>query len=774
MRILVVGSGGREHALAWKLAQSRRVAEVIVTPGNGGTVWDGQVSPHRAAARRAPVPAEDIHGLVSLARAEKVGLVVVGPEAPLVAGLADACREAGIPVFGPAKAAARLEGSKSFAKRFMEQHGIPTAPARICTDFGEALAEVRRRGAPVVIKADGLAAGKGVAVCTTVAEAEAALRTAMLEEKFGEAGRVVLVEDRLEGVEASVLAFTDGRTVVPMLPAQDYKRAGEGDRGPNTGGMGSYAPAATLTSPQIEEVRRTILQPVVDGMRAAGSPYIGVLYAGLMLTPQGPKVLEFNCRFGDPETQAILPLLRTDLLEVLEACVEGHLHEVLLEWQEGGCVCVVLASEGYPGAYRKGLPIAGLEEAERGTHVAVFHAGTEWVGGGWITAGGRVLGVTAWDESVEAARERAYRAVERVHFEEMQFRRDIAAPGPGVPTTYAAAGVDIGRKMRMLERVKAAVEGTYREGVLAGIGNFGGLFDLAVLRGARDPVLVASTDGVGTKTKLAAKVGRYRSLGHDLVNHCVNDVLVQGARPLFFLDYVASSRLEPAVIEEIIIGCAEACREVKCALLGGETAEMPGVYLPGELDLVGTLVGWVEREAIVDGREVVPGDVCVGLASSGLHTNGYSLARRVFAGFPLEAVPPELGVPLADALLEPHRCYLPWLERIWAAGIRVKAMAHITGGGLPGNLPRVLPQGVRAIIRKASWLVPPLFRLIQQAGAVEEAEMYHVFNMGVGMVLVAPPEQAELAVKAAPGDAWLIGEIAAGEAGGPAVRLVDA
>ena len=429
MRVLVVGSGGREHALAWKIAQSDRVSEILVAPGNGGTVWEGRESPRLTAARRVATRGEGVEDLVALALDRLVQLVVVGPEVPLAEGLANACVQSGLRVFGPVKAAAALEGSKAFAKRFMEAHGIPTGEALISDDFEQALAEVRRRGAPVVVKADGLAAGKGVAVCGTVAEAEMALRRSMLEGRFGEAGRVVLVEERLEGVEASVLAFTDGRTVLPMPPAQDYKRAQDGDRGPNTGGMGSYAPAASLTSAQVEEIRRSVLQPTVDGTRKAGTPYVGVLYAGLMLTDQGPRVLEFNCRFGDPETQAILPLLESDLVGIMEACVEGRLHELELSWRDGGCVCVILASDGYPRSYPKGRPISGLQEAEELRNVVVFHAGTTLEDGKLITSGGRVLGVTAWDKSVETARERAYRVAEMIHFPGKQYRRDIAQLG---------------------------------------------------------------------------------------------------------------------------------------------------------------------------------------------------------------------------------------------------------------------------------------------------------------------------------------------------------
>jgi phosphoribosylformylglycinamidine cyclo-ligase len=329
--------------------------------------------------------------------------------------------------------------------------------------------------------------------------------------------------------------------------------------------------------------------------------------------------------------------------------------------------------------------------------------------------------------------------------------------------TYRDAGVDIAAGTRAVDLMKDAVRATYGPEVLAGIGAFGGLFDASALAGMAAPVLVASTDGVGTKTKIATALGRYETIGHDIVNHCVNDILVQGARPLFFLDYIASAKLIPEVIAAVVGGCAAACRAVGCALLGGETAEMPGVYAPGELDLVGTIVGVVEQAAIIDGRAITPGDAIIGLASSGLHTNGYSLARRVFADWDLTAVIPELGRPLGDALLAPHRAYLADVRRLWDAGIAIKGLAHITGGGLIDNPPRIFPTGVAARLRRGSWPVPPIFQLIQRLGQVDEHEMAHAFNLGLGMWVIVSTGQADAALHALGADAWLVGEMIAAE-----------
>lgn len=420
--ILIIGAGGREHALAWKLAQSPQVKQIIVAPGNGGT--DGGPD---AAVRSVPVAVHDVEGLLGIVRREQIDLVVVGPEAPLALGIVDRLQAAGLRVFGPNQAAAQLETSKAFAKDFMWESGIPTASYAVFSDYAAALEYVRQGERPLVVKASGLAAGKGVLVCDTLLQAEQALFDVMQARLFGEAGDLVIVEERLSGPEVSLLAFTDGRTVVPMVAAQDHKRVFDGDLGPNTGGMGAYAPAPHVTPALLDEIVRTVLQPAVDGLAAQGTPYVGVLYAGLMLTPAGLRVLEFNARFGDPETQVILPLLATDLLEIIDACVDGRLAETTVSWDGGAAAAVVAASPGYPGDYPKGLPVSGLDAANQVPGVTVFHAGTRRHHGEVLTEGGRVLAVTGTGPDLAAALGRAYEGIRHIHFEGMHYRRDIGA-----------------------------------------------------------------------------------------------------------------------------------------------------------------------------------------------------------------------------------------------------------------------------------------------------------------------------------------------------------
>lgn len=424
MRVLVVGGGGREHALVWKLAQTDTVGGLFCAPGNAGTA---------ALGTNVDIAAADIDGLRDFAVREGIDLTVVGPEDPLVAGVGDAFAAAGLLLFGPSREAARLEGSKAFAKEFMARHGIPTAPFEVFDDAARARAYIRARPGPVVVKADGLAAGKGAFVCNTTEEALQAVTDLMERGILGVAGRTVVVEDRLEGEELSVLALCDGESFMLMPPARDHKRVFDGDAGPNTGGMGAYAPVP-LPSALLDEVRDRVIAPAVQGMAREGCPYRGILYAGLMLTRDGPAVLEFNCRFGDPETQTILPLLDEDLAELLARAASDRLPARPLRVHNRYAVCVVMASGGYPGPYRRGLPIAGLERAAEVPGVVVFEAGTAYdPGGRLVTSGGRVLGVTGCGRSLAEARERAYRACARISFEGMHYRRDIAAPPGGPP-----------------------------------------------------------------------------------------------------------------------------------------------------------------------------------------------------------------------------------------------------------------------------------------------------------------------------------------------------
>lgn len=418
MRVLVVGGGGREHALAWKIAQSPLVTKLYAAPGNPGIA---------EIAECVEIAADDVPALADFAEQHQIDLTVVGPEKPLALGLVDELHRRGLRAFGPTRAAARIESSKSFAKQLMQQYGIPTASFAVFEDSGQALQYLASAKLPVVVKADGLAAGKGVIIAQTREEARAAVKSLMENQKFGAAGSRIVVEEYLEGEEASLLAFVDGTTVVPMVSAQDHKRAFDGDRGPNTGGMGAYSPAPVVTGAVYERVVREILQPVVEVLHREGSPYAGVLYAGLMITDNGPKVLEFNCRFGDPETQVILPRLSTDLVEIMLACCSGQLANVAVQWCSEAAVCVILASGGYPGNYEKGKLITGLDALPQ--DVLAFHAGTKQVNGRLYTDGGRVLGLTALAPSLAQAVDKAYRAVDRVSFDDMHYRTDIAAKG---------------------------------------------------------------------------------------------------------------------------------------------------------------------------------------------------------------------------------------------------------------------------------------------------------------------------------------------------------
>jgi phosphoribosylamine--glycine ligase len=423
MRVLVLGGGGREHAIVKKLVESPKVSAVLCAPGNGGTA---------GIAENVVLDIEDPKAVADLANARTMDLVVIGPEAPLVAGVADEIAERVIRVFGPKRAAARIEGSKEFAKSFMQRHGIPTGGFAAFNDIEAALDYVRDVGAPIVVKADGLAAGKGVSVAMHLHAAEEAIHEC-LEGRFGEAGVTVLIEEFLEGPECSLLAFTDGKTVKPMLPCQDHKRVFDDDAGPNTGGMGAYTPVPAVSRHTLAEMEH-LLDDTVAGLRDEGIDFRGVLYGGFVLTDEGPKVLEYNARFGDPETQVIMPMLATDLLDVLVAVADGTLADVELEWHDGACVTVVMAAGGYPGSYVNGKVITGVDDAEGIEGVTVYHAGTAINDDGeLVTAGGRVLDVTAVAPTFEEARERVYAAVDLISFEGMHFRRDIgtrALPGP--------------------------------------------------------------------------------------------------------------------------------------------------------------------------------------------------------------------------------------------------------------------------------------------------------------------------------------------------------
>lgn len=416
MKVCVIGSGGREHALAWRLSISPNVTKVYAIPGSAAM---------SDCAELVGIDWQQSDHLISFLKDNQVDLVVVGPEAPLVAGLADVLTKAGIPVFGPSKAAAQLEGSKVFAKDLMKKYNIPTAAYGVFHKVDEAKAFIAQTGAPIVVKADGLAAGKGVVVAMTIDEANAAVEDMLSGNRFGDAGSTVVIEEFMEGEEASLLAFVDGKTVVPMIASQDHKRIFDGDKGPNTGGMGTYAPAPVLIDALRDEAMKTILEPMVAAMGKEGMPYVGCLYAGLMITDEGPKVVEFNARFGDPETQVVLPLLDSDLGEIMMACAKGTLTSNMVKWKDSSAACVILASKGYPETSSKGDVISG--DIKQYDTTIVFHSGTKLVGENYVTNGGRVLGVVGLGKDLRTALDRAYERIEHIDFEGMQYRTDIGA-----------------------------------------------------------------------------------------------------------------------------------------------------------------------------------------------------------------------------------------------------------------------------------------------------------------------------------------------------------
>jgi phosphoribosylamine--glycine ligase len=416
MKVLVVGAGGREHALVWKISQSPKVTKIYCTPGNAGISEQATI---------VSIKANDLKGLLEFALREEINLTVVGPEEPLTKGIVDLFESKGLSIFGSSQKAAEIEGSKAFAKEMMKKYRIPTASYEIFEDHKEAMAYIRKHGAPIVVKADGLAAGKGVIACKTVEEAIETVSRIMVDKIFGEAGNRVVIEEYLVGEEASYIAFTDGKTILPMASSQDHKPIFDGDEGPNTGGMGAYSPAPVVTDQVHEKILEKILRPLIQGMGEEGRFYKGVLYAGLMIHDSHPKVLEFNARFGDPETQPVLMRMKGDIVPILEACIKGNLSQYQIEWDNRASVCVVMASKGYPGDYEKGKTIKGLKEVSQMEDVFVFHAGTDLKDGQMVTNGGRVLGVTGLGKDIPSAIERTYQAVKKISWDGVHYRKDI-------------------------------------------------------------------------------------------------------------------------------------------------------------------------------------------------------------------------------------------------------------------------------------------------------------------------------------------------------------
>lgn len=739
LTVLILGSGGREHAMAHAVQQSLRCSRLLVTPGNGGMPGE-----------QFCVAVDDVVGIVSLCETEKVDLVLIGPELALAAGVVDALSAIGVKAFGPTQQLAQIEASKVYSRELAAQLGIP-GPRFASFNTGDsesAVAWWKELGAPVVVKQSGLAGGKGVVVPDNDMQTHSAIVEALT------IGQVVL-EEKLQGPECSLMALCDGVVAVPLPVAQDHKHIGEGDLGANTGGMGAYAPVSVPFT--TDDLSATFIQPIIDHFALAGTPYKGVLYAGLMLTKDGPRLLEYNCRFGDPEAQVLLSLLSTDLVELALACIDGTLKSAQVVTKPMSAHAVVMTAAQYPATPQLGDHIFGSEFTE--LHTNVFHGGTKKENGALITNGGRVMTVVGVGPDLGSARRHTYARVEKISFSGSYFRRDIGWRAPASSlTSYSAAGVNIDEGNRAVDLLKESVASTATNNVLRGVGAFGGALDVSFLKEFEHPVLVASTDGVGTKVELAARMGRVRGAGMDIVNHCINDVLVQGARPLFFLDYLASSRINAEMVADVVSGMSEACAAGGCVLLGGETAEMPGVYMPGAFDIAGTLVGVVDKRDLLPRPNIAVGDVLIGLASNGPHTNGYSLLRKILEWLPLDVAPPPLTRPLIDALLEPHRSYLDVLTPV-LKDPRLKALVHITGGGLLENLPRVFPEGIAANVDISSWPKPALFEFVEGLISLDTDELYRTLNMGIGMVLIVAPTDVAHIQSLLTEESWVIGDL---------------
>uniref|UniRef100_A0A8C3R9U2 ATP-grasp domain-containing protein n=1 Tax=Cyanoderma ruficeps TaxID=181631 RepID=A0A8C3R9U2_9PASS len=752
-RVLVIGSGGREHALAWKLAQSPHVKHVFVAPGNAGTADNGKISNSAVLVSNHTI-------VTQFCKDHNIGLVLVGPEALLAAGIADDLRAAGVGCFGPCARAAQLASHSSSSKAFLERHGIPTARWRAFGSPQEACRFITSTDFPArVVRARGPAARKEVTIAASKEEACRAVQEIMQDRMFGD---MVVIEELLQGEELSCSCFTDGVTVASMPPAQPHKRLQDGDQGPSTAGMGAYCPVPQVPEALLEHIRDTILQHIVDSLRQEGAAYVGVLQTGLMLTKEGMKVLNFKCQFGDPQCQVILPLLENDFYEVIQAAIDGKLCSCMPAWSENrSSVCVVMASPGYPGDSDKGMEVTGLLQAEE-LGLQVFHGGTALKDGRVVTSGGRVLSITAVKQDLMEAVGEANRGVATIHFPGATFRRDIGLRGlrllqqPLYVSTAPEALVYKDRPVGAATRdVWSRSEG----------GGFAAFFDLKA-SGYDDPILVSQTKGLGPKLQVAQVCKRHDTIGQDLVALCVNDLLAQGAEPLFFLSHLTCGKLDAEVLETIKEGIAEACRSAGCAFLGEQVTEVAAPCPPGHCDLAGFVVGAVERGQRLPGlQRAQEGDALLGLGCPGIPGPAFGIVRRILLTSSLHCSSPAPGScghsTLGDVLLTPGKMFSPALLPVLRSG-HVKGFAP-TAEGLLGGISRVLPEHVSAVLDALSWKIPEIFCWLYKEGNLSAEEMAQTFPCGIGAVLVVQKELAQHVLQdiQRQQEAWLIGKVVA-------------
>ncbi|XP_071287214.1 trifunctional purine biosynthetic protein adenosine-3-like [Agelaius tricolor] len=760
-RVLVIGSGGREHALAWKLAQSPHVKHVFVAPGNAGTADNRKISNSAVLVSNHTI-------VTQFCKDHNIGLVVVGPEALLAAGIVDDLRAAGVRCFGPGARAAQLASSSSSSKAFLQRQGLPTARWAAFSTPQEACRFISSTDFPAwVVRAQGPVARREVTIAASKEEACRAVQEIMQDRMFGE---MVVIEELLQGEELSCSCFTDGVTVASMPPAQPHKRLLDGEQGPSTAGMGAYCPVPQVPEALLEQIRGGILQHIVDSLRQEGAAYVGVLQTGLMLTKEGVKILNFKCQFGDPQCQVILPLLKNDFYEVIQATIDGKLCSCMPAWLENRtAVCVVMASPGYPGDSDKGMEVTGLLQAEE-LGLQVFHGGTALKDGRLVTRGGRVLAITAVRQDLMEALAEANRGVATIHFQGATFRRDIGHRGlrllrQPLALMYKDRHVGAGaREALSCLPQTSAVRGTRAGGRSEG-GGFAAFFDLKA-SGYDDPILVSQTKGLGPKLQVAQVCKRHDTIGQDLVALCVNELLAQGAEPLFFLSHLSCGKLDAEVMETIKEGIAEACRSAGCAFLGEEVTEVAAPCAPGHCDLAGFAVGAVERGQRLPGlQRAREGDALLGLGSPGIHGRGFGVVRSILLTSSLRCSSPAPGscgdTTLGDVLLTPGKMFSPALLPILRSG-HVKGFAP-TAEGLLGGISRLLPEHVSAVLDALSWKIPEIFGWLYKEGNLSAEEMAQTLPCGIGAVLVVQKELAQHVLQdiQRQQEAWLIGRVVA-------------
>ncbi|MBI2616957.1 phosphoribosylamine--glycine ligase [Candidatus Gottesmanbacteria bacterium] len=742
MKVLVIGSGGREHAIVWKLSQSKHVTKLYCAPGSPGT---------SILSQNIPIPVSQKQKLVQFAKSKKIDLTFVGPEAPLIEGIVDLFQKNNLSIIGPTKKAARLEGSKAFAKKIMEKYNIPTAQYKSFRSFKDAKNYLRDHAYPLVIKASGHAAGKGVLVAKTKSEAIKFLKDIMVKKIFGSSGNEVVIEEYLEGKEISFMVASDGKDFVSFIPSQDHKRIFDGDRGPNTGGMGAYAPVPFVDEKMILKIEREIVKPIIAGMKKERIPYEGILYPGLIITREGPKVLEFNCRFGDPETQPVLTLLKTDLLEILLAIKQKKVQNLKLSWNPGFAVCVVLASDGYPGNFKKGSVLVGLDKVNNVSDVHIFHSATTIRGERVVSSGGRVISVTAVGNTLNAAIEKAYLNIGKgkIYFPGMHYRHDIGKKGlirkKNFAVTYSQVGDNYDTKDPILRLSQKAAAETALQLKNSGFSEVSSTRGSSAFVWEQGDVYMATVlECLGTKNLVADETHKitgktyYDVIAHDTVATFVNDISTVGAKPLVCSAYWAiedNSWLQNRQrLFDFVTGWKNACIEAGCTWGGGETPTLKGIITKDTADLGGSVVGIIvpKKRLITDDR-LKANDRIIFLKSNGPNANGISLIRKIAEKLPKRyATKLPNGKLFGEEVLQKSHIYSHLIQKLFLGGIDIHYIVNITGHGLR-KLMRA-KQNFSYIIEKI-FQPQEVFLFIQKHANLSDYEMYQTYNMGMDYAL---------------------------------------